>query len=230
MSQSEEITTIRERDITLNLSDADVKRICEKAGSVGLTVAELLQNFIGDLTDGTYSNGSDERLFAERWFDRCWFAMDTIYDDTFLKYLLEMDMVEEITDAWQELKRYEADAKVQEEARDICEDEQNFINETFAEYVEDRISPDNEAPKLEDEMATVLKWWNEYQQISTKNSANVEKLIEQLGENLVSIRKVPTGEGIIWAVDTTIEPDFCFTSSDLKTALIKAKIALPGKK
>ena len=73
--QKAEIITIKERAITLKLSDADVERIFKKAGATGLTVPELLQNFIGDLVDGTYSNGSDERDYAQRWFDRCWFGM-----------------------------------------------------------------------------------------------------------------------------------------------------------
>lgn len=62
--QEKEIKTIRPRSIILNLSNADVKRISEKAEIAGLTVAELLQSFIGDLVNGTYSNGSDERQRA----------------------------------------------------------------------------------------------------------------------------------------------------------------------
>lgn len=77
MNQREEIETIRERTITLNLSEADMERIRKKAGDAGLTVSELLENFVGDLIDGTYSNGSDERMYAQRWFDRCWFAMSS---------------------------------------------------------------------------------------------------------------------------------------------------------
>ena len=60
-SQREEIETIKPRTITVNLSDADVRRLAEKSGEGGLTISELLENFIGDLVDGTYSNGSDER-------------------------------------------------------------------------------------------------------------------------------------------------------------------------
>ena len=63
--QREEIETIKPRTITVNLSDADVKRLAEKSGEGGLTISELLENFIGDLVDGTYSNGSDERMYAE---------------------------------------------------------------------------------------------------------------------------------------------------------------------
>lgn len=72
--QQKEIKTIRGRRFILKLSDADVERINELAKSVQLTAPELLQNFIGDLVDGTYSNGSDERMYAEQWFNRCWFA------------------------------------------------------------------------------------------------------------------------------------------------------------
>ena len=56
--QQEEIETIRSRTIEVKLSDADVKRISEKAAAHGLTVGELIENFIGDLVCGTYSNGS----------------------------------------------------------------------------------------------------------------------------------------------------------------------------
>lgn len=73
--QKKEIETIKERTIKLNLSDADCERIAEKAGKHGITVSTLLENFIGDLVDGTYSNGSDERYRAEQWFERCWFEI-----------------------------------------------------------------------------------------------------------------------------------------------------------
>ena len=37
------------------------------------TIGELIENFAGDLVGGTYSNGSDERDYADQWFERCWF-------------------------------------------------------------------------------------------------------------------------------------------------------------
>ena len=60
--QAEEIKTIRERNITVKLSDADCNRLARKCGEHGLTVGELIENFIGDLVDGTHSNGSDKKL------------------------------------------------------------------------------------------------------------------------------------------------------------------------
>lgn len=85
--QKEEIATIRERTVKLSLSDADIVEISEKAASVGLTVSELLENFIGDLIDGTYSNGSDERMLANEWFNRCGFSFEP--ERTFLVFLIE---------------------------------------------------------------------------------------------------------------------------------------------
>ena len=79
--------TIKERTITLKLSDADCDRLLEKAGRCGMTVAELLQNFIGDLVDVTYSHGSDERIYAQEWFDRCGFSM--VPEESLLRHLLE---------------------------------------------------------------------------------------------------------------------------------------------
>ncbi len=74
--QKKEIETIKIRGIGIALSDADCERISNLCGKHNITVAVLLENFIGDLVGGTYTNGSDEREFAEKYFERCWFGMD----------------------------------------------------------------------------------------------------------------------------------------------------------
>ncbi|MEG0491496.1 MAG: molecular chaperone GrpE [Hydrogenoanaerobacterium sp.] len=86
--QKKEIATIKERTIGVKLSDADMQRLWVKAGIVGMTPGELIATFIGDLVDGTYSNGSDERMYAEEWFDRCGFSDEA--EKTFLCYLLQL--------------------------------------------------------------------------------------------------------------------------------------------
>lgn len=75
-SQKKEIETIKDRTLILKLSDADCDRILQKAAGCGLTVSELLASFIGDLIDGTYTNGSDERMLAQDWFDPLRFPSD----------------------------------------------------------------------------------------------------------------------------------------------------------
>lgn len=84
--QKEEIKTIQERTIKVSLSDADCIRITNLCGEHGLTVGKLIKNFIGDLVDGTYSNGSDERMYAKQWFKRCYFGM--FPEPTLLRHLL----------------------------------------------------------------------------------------------------------------------------------------------
>ena len=85
--QQKEIATIKERTIYLNLSDADCKRISTYAAKANITVSQLLESFIGDLVNGTYTNGSDERDCAQRWFERCGYGMYS--EKTFLRYILE---------------------------------------------------------------------------------------------------------------------------------------------
>lgn len=72
----QEVETVRKRMYEIRLSDADVERLAKKALSYNLSATELLENFIGDLVNGTYTNGSDERMYADQWAERCWFALD----------------------------------------------------------------------------------------------------------------------------------------------------------
>ena len=85
--QQEEIKTIKPRTYNLKLSDADYQRLSEKAGSCNMTAEELLENFIGDLVYGTYTNGSDERMYANEWFDRCGFSYTADVDKTLIQYM-----------------------------------------------------------------------------------------------------------------------------------------------
>lgn len=111
--QKKEIETIRKRTIELELSDADVKRIAEKAGAHGLTVGKLLESFIGDLVCGTYSNGSDERDIAGQWFERCWFGM--FPEMTFLSYLVEWGGMDEVLQAWDDITDSTENIKIAQE-------------------------------------------------------------------------------------------------------------------
>lgn len=51
--QKKEIETIREKKITVKLSEADCDRLARKCGEYGLTVGELIENFVGNLVGGT---------------------------------------------------------------------------------------------------------------------------------------------------------------------------------
>jgi hypothetical protein len=132
--QKEEIETIRERTITLRLSDADTQRITEKSASVGLTVSELLENFIGDLVDGTCSNGSDERMLANNWFERCGFISEQ--EKTFLVFLIEWGNLQPILDTLDYMEECVADLQetTDNKKREAIEEELNFQRKEIEDY------------------------------------------------------------------------------------------------
>lgn len=115
--QQNERNTIKKREFVLELSNADVERICDKAAIVGLSPEKLLEAFIGDLVDGTYAHGSDERMYANQWYDRCGFtylaeknlvtylAREDEADYFFEKYDLMMEAEENIRQTEENIKR-----------------------------------------------------------------------------------------------------------------------------
>jgi len=173
MGQKEEVETIKERNISLKLSDADVERISKKAGGVGLTVSQLLENFIGDLVGGTYTNGSDERMYAVQWFDRCDFTYSP--EKTFIKYLIEYEELEHTLDLWDEIKTAKDELEYAESHKDEFTSDaindwetdlecwQEEINDTFSDY--QGWAKGKEVSTLEDEMKKVIEWQNEYKKI-----------------------------------------------------------------
>lgn len=169
MSEEEkEIETIKPRILELKLSNADVERIYKKAGEVGLTVADLLENFIGDLVCGTYSNGSDERMYAQQWFDRCGFSM--FQDKTFLKYLIEWNELENVVDNYNRMKEekirlmhYEGKEELDDYDKEEIKwtkmeikDYQESLTYEFEEYK--KWAKDEKAGTWEEEIGKVLEW------------------------------------------------------------------------
>lgn len=169
--QQAEIETIKPRSLSINLSDADVKRIAIKAGTAGLTVSQLIENFIGDLVEGTYTNGSDERKYAREWFDRCTFFFEPDGEQgSFLQYTLMWGMVFDVLDLWDGIQNdreilasleeenepdYEVDRDAFEEDLDYLQEE---LNDIFQEFL--RNCKDKEIYNLNTEMEKIVAWRN----------------------------------------------------------------------
>lgn len=118
--RKKEIETIKERTLVLKLSDADCDRILQKVTSHSMTVSELLESFIGDLVDGTFTNGSDERYLAEDWFNRCGFERDD--KRTLLWHLLEQNAdLENFIELYEENEEYKSPPEEFEEQREEYE-------------------------------------------------------------------------------------------------------------
>ncbi len=169
--QQREIATINPRTITLQLSDADCERIAKKAGAAGITVSELLQNFIGDLVCGTYSNGSDERDLALQWYERCGFGM--FPDSTLIRYLIDewqedsfIEDLEEIQSMKDDISYYEAmenpdsdDLTDLECAKEVLAETESRIDETYSNYV--KWCREEKPQSKEEAIAGVIAWRDE---------------------------------------------------------------------
>lgn len=167
--QKKEIETIKERKITVKLSDADCERLAKKCGEYGLTVGELIENFIGDLVDGTYTNGSDERMYAEQWFDRCYFGM--FPEPTLLNHLLSLgyepeEYLETLDNIETAIKEKEYLAEHPEEA----DEEAQYLDDDIECWQEelkdmrDYWKPDGE-PDMDKEIELIKKWAEEKQRM-----------------------------------------------------------------
>ena len=77
----------RERSVKISLTDEDCDRLIRFCGERGITVDQLLTNFVNDLIGGQGTNGSDERDLADQWFQRCYIGISDS-EDTFLQYML----------------------------------------------------------------------------------------------------------------------------------------------
>lgn len=109
-------TEIYECRLTLKLTGEDADRLCRKAGEAGVSVPELLEEFIGDLIDGRHTGGSDERECADAWFERR-YSMQCD-DDDFVRYVLMHEDGERLLKIRQYIKEDEPDLQDEEYRED----------------------------------------------------------------------------------------------------------------
>lgn len=132
------MNTLHKRTITLTLTDYVLENLAKKAGAVDMTIGELLSGFAADLvgnylTPGTH--GSDERIYANAWFDRCGF--ETFAEKSFLRWLLIHDGVESFLGDYLEMIACEKDvteADSQEELENAAADLEYYKGEVDDYY------------------------------------------------------------------------------------------------
>ncbi len=157
--------TIRERNISVRLSDADCSRLVRKCGEHGLTVGELIENFIGDLVGGTSSNGSDERMYASQWFDRCWFGM--VPEQTLLNHLLCQGYdPEDYLNAMDNIETAMKDKEYLVEHPEEAGEEAQYLDDDIESWQEELkdMSDDwkpKQEPNMNEEIERIKKWVKE---------------------------------------------------------------------
>lgn len=156
------------RTITLELPDEDFRRLCKKAGEAGLKISALLENFVQDLVGGTRTNGSDERMHANDWFDRCWFGME--FNHSFLQHLVEWGGLENAIDIWDTLELYKDEENPDEEILEEIREMEEELKDMFDEY---KSWHKDATDSFEEEMANVVEWYRDVKSIEER-SKNAE--------------------------------------------------------
>lgn len=180
--QEQENKTIADRTITIKLSDADCERISRKAGMAGMSVGELLGGFIGDLTGGIYSHGSDEEMCAKEWFDRCGFEF--FAKDRLLNYLLEnyYDVGDFVT-VCNEINYYKKHpAEYAKEKAEAERDGADFFlwfedeyKEFTEEYIDSYTKRNGKKPDMDKEIRICQKWYQDLENLKKAKPPRLDK-------------------------------------------------------
>ena len=129
------MSDVKERTFRLRLSDADCERLMSKASGVGITAEAILENFIADLVCGDNTNGSDERMYAQDWFDRCGFQY-THSDNTFVSWLVRYGDFEDVCYMLDELDAVTAElCELEAEPDENLYEENEAYRLDTAEYI-----------------------------------------------------------------------------------------------
>ncbi|MGN0438832.1 MAG: hypothetical protein ACI4F4_09940 [Lachnospiraceae bacterium] len=182
----------KERIIKLKLSDEDCESLLNKCGVSGLTVNELLENFIGDLVYGSHCNGSDECMYANQWYDRCGF--DTCTMPTLLNHLLSWEYnPEEYLYILDNIETAEIEKKYLQEHPEEANEEARYIDSDIEEWEEElRFMREDWHPEksffypnykvdMEKEIDTIKKWVKERNQLLMNDSLDkaIDRVMEQ---------------------------------------------------
>lgn len=173
--QKQEIATIREKTIKIKLSEADCERIYNLCGEHNITITELVESFIGDLIGGTYTNGSDERDYARRYFERCGFGM--FPETTLLNWLLNMgydvydnflEVIDDIESGYAELEDYRKDPSVFNEEEIVFL--KNDIKDWESQIAEIKTGflKNNKKADWAKEVENVNQWWKAKEQFKNE--------------------------------------------------------------
>ena len=126
---------------------------------------QLLKDIIADLVGGTFTHGSDERMYADQWFRRCYMFPDK----TFIRYLIIRDKVDELLEDYEKLREYQNDYVQMQKSPDVYELDEvmatqkeievlsAYIKEIYESYLK---SLDDELPEgsLEEVISNVQVW------------------------------------------------------------------------
>lgn len=98
--------SIKTRTLNINLSDDDAMRICEISGNYGMSVEELITNFISDLINN--------KFYTQEWLIKQWIKMHPDY--TFLRHLFEIDRLDDFMKEYRNIEECKSEIKHSEQS------------------------------------------------------------------------------------------------------------------
>ena len=149
---------IKEYLFPIRMDEKDYSKLMTKTASLGMTEGKLLSSFIGDFTDGIYSNGSDERNLIDSWIERRFFPSQR--KESFLKFLSQNQYhIEFITKAF--------------DSREECAEDEYPLSEfieTFGCY-QLSIGKTLNGEEIEKEISKCRSWLSKYK--TTENTGRI---------------------------------------------------------
>lgn len=142
--------------IDLNLSVETETALKLKAARGGLTTSELLSAFVHDLVEDDVSNGSDERMYANDWYDRCYFTHTPALD--FYTWLARHYELEDALEDWAVILEARADIEYDPDDEEYVQELQEVIEE-HSKNIAARYRDYGGKGNWEQEMAEAVKKW-----------------------------------------------------------------------
>lgn len=173
----------KKRAFTLKLTDEDLTAFIEKCFRDGTTPAEVLEGFINDLVEGSRTRGSDERMYAGQYYERCGYGFFFSGEyRTFTQWLLNEYgdySLKEIIDSLDDIKTFEEEIAYLKEHPDECEEGE--IEDLEAE--------------LKGSTEDIERYYREYTERTTKPDS-LEEGIKGVREYLDMIERIKKGGAI----------------------------------
>ena len=145
----------KKRTFSLELTDKETTAFIEMCYRDGTTPAEVLEGFICDLTGVERTRGSDERMDADQYYERCGYGSFFSGEyRTFTQWLLEEYRLDDIVEALGDIKDLEEEVQYLTDYPDEADegeledlgaqitDCKEDIETIYQEYTAGIISPD----------------------------------------------------------------------------------------
>ena len=135
-------------NVPIELYQEDWGKIILMLAKDSINLQTLLTGFIADLVSSTKSsNGSDERILADEYYERCWYGLNG--EGTFLRYLVEKSELFSFLEWLKDVEIYQ-----DEEAKGV-------LNDYYEEYIEEEKKPQSK----ETAFKAIYDWYKENKKI-----------------------------------------------------------------